>query len=1083
MHIKNWIHDFLNERGESGFTGEPVYQYKITDEEFSELKVALELDLDELCDIESYSFAIGIVLYCCEWWRREYEGSNWSWKPIFESLGARTPKPALRNEIVEKGLKRIKRPILKSQSGDNEYLGTIAFESGIPRTLLVDDHYFTKVISDSYLQFLELSSYELSDLEIIKRICEARRLPNAFQNEYFYELIKKVVDDLINLNNRFDLRRLENPVEFLNQEYPDWDYYFPIAPDSDSAINFINKLLSDTSKKRDIAPLSKLRVSCRLVQIENLYYIHQVLNLKEGIIDCSLLGITLDEWMGLSDVLELYVGYGGQKRRLLGSLYKLSKEGKFSSPGFKNLILSRSILEMPELILEDPFTLKSVELRVDCPTLRDNENPIFFRKDNDFWELKSIGSSNLKEGVYRVLIPSEYRLSKYLSKLEFAENGVGLFEFNEPGSISNGINHFKITFSLSGEEIRYHVLPASSSTIPYFPNKNKHIYLGMPRIFQLNSEGILLERVRNGLEYLNESGEWRKVADNVFGELKIRKKDQNGVTLFNMTLSVLPSDFRVEFVPSRNNAKVILIGTSQFKKVIITPIETSINEDSIEFMGVNEPNEEYFNIKLYSVSSISPVSIQLPVPKDLSSFRSENGDLISESSNMFLGGLLGKRFLTNNLSSKIKRSKMTLSLYDPNVSKPINSKFYFDIEPFGTYEIPLINLRGRIRTLFSLTDNNDSFIRISYERCSLIVRQFDSKPYFTDDGIKFRMPIESASAFRLDLPFTNSPGGIVSLPISEEGLLNQVPSKEGLWFIYPHKNSENFFCPVVFKKVNNEMLPEHFDSIYSSSRIPDFYERQSSLIDHLNCLAKDCGNNQWNELRELFNETEHLPLSTLDIWKAAAKSNFVIATMFFIMPEKFLQRFTEEFSILWRAIKVSDWELAFGNFQGYIKSFGIDDEVVKDIIERKLEVLNSMLRLVTTSSLLKNEVQPFSFGIYCHIINEELNGSHGNKGLRSRKADQEWPDYLNDDVKIWLRLLPKEFEDTFLHVSTHQKAVVFLPVVLANLSVDNTLQIEDLKDIHIRFLIDQIKQFDPEWFEKVFDYTQAYLLSKKIYNG
>ena len=137
MHINKWIDDFLNEREESGFTGKLVYQYKITDEEFSKLKISLELDLFELCDIESYSFTAGLVLYCCEWWRREYEGSNWSWTPILESIGAKTPNPVLRKKIIEKGLKRLKRPLLKSQGGENEYLGTIAFESGIPRRLLI----------------------------------------------------------------------------------------------------------------------------------------------------------------------------------------------------------------------------------------------------------------------------------------------------------------------------------------------------------------------------------------------------------------------------------------------------------------------------------------------------------------------------------------------------------------------------------------------------------------------------------------------------------------------------------------------------------------------------------------------------------------------------------------------------------------------------------------------------------------------------------------------------------------------------------------------------------------------------------
>lgn len=1083
MHCLDWKQNFLASRNLDAFDGSPIYSYRMDDEEYLELKVVLEFDLDALCDITSHVFTTCIVLYFCEWWRREYQGSKWSWRPLFESLGANTPKPALRAQIVEKGLKLLQRPVLKTDNAENEYLGTIAFESGIPRSLLVDDHYFSKVITDCYLQFLEISSYELTELDIVEKICLAKRIPNVYQNDFFYELIKKIVDDLINLNNRFDLRSSKNPVEFLDLHYPDWDYYFPIPPDSEIAVSFINQLLSDTSKNRDVAPLKSLNLNCRLVKRNDVYSIHQVLNIDDGIIDSSTLGVTLDEWNNLSDVLELYAVYESKERRLLGSLFKVTDAGKFSSPGFKNIVLSNSIFESTEIIIEDPITVKSISLRVDAPNLLENESPLIFKKVGEYWELKSVGSSSLKESTYRVLALDNFNLSNYLSELNFNETGVRLFEVEEPCTISDAINSYRLVFSSKEEEIRYHILPASSDVIPYYPNKNKHVYLGMPRIYQVNSKGILLERMRQGIEYLNADGNWSRIKDRVFGKCKIRKKDPNGYTLFSLTINVLPPDFSIEFVPGLQKASVILNGTSNFKKVVLGKIESTIGNNAIIFNSIDSTEEEYFQVKLYSVSSKTPVQIQIPIPKDLSSFRGEDGDLIGASGNVFMGGLFGKSFLTNNLKGTTKTGQLSLSLYDPNIPKPIISKFNFEIDPFGTFELPLIKLKRRLQILFSLTENNDSLIRLKYESNQITIRQFDSKPYFLNGNVSFRNPISEVLTFRLDADFSKDPGFVKSKPIPEDGLLSEESFSEGLWFVYPSKNSEDFFCPIVLNKTKIENFPSEINSISSASRIREFNERQVALKELLIALSSDLRNGQWTELIDLYKETDHLPLATLDVWKAASKTNKFISALFFLMPEEFIQRFSEEFSILWRAIKISDWEIAFKNYYDYISSQGLDEEIVKNILYQKTEAIGSILRLMTIKSYMHKDAEPLPFALYRHIMNEELNGTQGKKGLRTRRIEQEWPDHLNDDIRSWIRVLPKEFKELFDSVSSHQKAVVFLPIILAFLTADKTLIIQDLDEIYTRFLIEQVKQFDPEWFEKAFDYTQGYLLTKEMQNG
>jgi hypothetical protein len=423
-----------------------------------------------------------------------------------------------------------------------------------------------------------------------------------------------------------------------------------------------------------------------------------------------------------------------------------------------------------------------------------------------------------------------------------------------------------------------------------------------------------------------------------------------------------------------------------------------------------------------------------------------------------------------------------MALNDPNIIKPIISNFYFELEPFGTYEIPLINLKRRMQKLFSLSANNNSFVRLTFGNEDLIIRQFDSKPYFLDGTFSFKKPVEFVNAFRLDLPFSKNPESFKELPVSKDGVLVDSLIHDGLWFIYPKKDSGDFFCPVVLSKISNDKSFDNFSNLHEASRVSEFYERQAVLINILEKLVKDPGNNQWKQLAELYEETEHLPMATLDIWKAACKSNIVLASMFFIMSEKITQRLTDEFSILWRTVKISEWDLAFRYYKNYIYSLGLTD-LFQDIIKRKLELINSIIGLMTVKSYLEKEAQPLPYELYNIIINQEFNGSHGKRGLRSRKLEQEWPDHLNLEIKQWLKFLPLDFKDFIKDVKSYQKAVVFLPVILAYSTIDDEFRIEELEDIKVRFFIEQIKDFDSEWFEKIFDFTQGYLLTKKMQNG
>jgi hypothetical protein len=1084
MHTSTWVNDFLQKRGLDSFTGNPVYSYRISESEFDKLKTDLRLDLYSFGDyINSISFPSAFVLYACEWWRKEYSGSNWSWDPILQSLKMENMNIATRSKLTENGFKRLKRKLIISQAGEKAYLGTIAFESGIPRSLLNTEHYFSKVITDTFSEFQTISSYEITDNDIIQAICVKNRIPITYQSEGFYDLLKNVVDELIYLNIKFDLRTIKRPVDFLESEFPEWKSNFPIVPDSELAINFINNLLSDTSEKRDLVAFNKVQIKNRLTNSEQGYFVEKVLNFPTGIVDCSLFGLTLTEWENLSNISTIVLVKNSISKKI-GTLYKVSQVGKLNSIGLKNIVLTNSLYESIDLRIENPLTFESFSLMVDSPDFVESQSPLIYSNSNDEWKLKSVGTSSLKTNTYRVLVKNTFEpLLSTSIRLPFKEAGIKLFEIHESDTFSDGDLKFSLKFSDKEEEIRYHLVPSSIHSLPFYPIDNKNIYLGAPKIYQVNSKSVSIERIRENIEYLNSNGQWVVLNEEVYGRLKVRKRDETGITLFQFSINILPKNLSVAFLQNRSNdgiSKVVLNGIDSLTKAVESTLKSNIENNTIHFHQINESLEEFFKLRIFSKQSINPVILKIPLPKDITSFNDENGDRIPSNKNVSLRSLIGKRFVTNNLDNKRKREAISIFLNDDKTVKELAVKFYFWIDAHGTYELPLIQLKNRIQTLFSITSNINASVKLEFDNHSINVRQFDSKPFFKEGSYYLKSPIQEVNGIRLDVPFNNEPSTIKSFKVESTGLINIDVEDPGLWFIYPKIDSADFFCPVVFKQSDLHENDKDYKYLFEASTVPDFGDRQSTISIILDSLARDPQNLQWRELGELYKVTKHLPLSTLDVWKAAEKSNRTLCTLFFLMPEDFITQLSAEFSILWRAIGVQDWCDSFDLYCDYIKSFSLSDPALTcNIIDNKLEQLRSVLGLGAIKSLLDQTIQPLNVDIFAMVLNSHLNGSQGRPGLRARHIDEYWPDSLFKEIQSWYSQIPLAERKLFPSVSGHQKAVVYLPLVLAYASVNPEFIMAEIKDIQVRFHVEQIKEFDADWFETIFDLTQGLLIINK----
>ena len=135
---RQYLAQILTTRGLTSADARVLYQYHLSFAEFKEMENFLKKsfpfqNINRIGD----EWAKLFTLYAAEWFRREYT-AKWTWDPILTALNIVDLPVNTRNDVVIKGLRFWKRPIIKYSKANN-YLGSIFKEGGFPSRLLKED--------------------------------------------------------------------------------------------------------------------------------------------------------------------------------------------------------------------------------------------------------------------------------------------------------------------------------------------------------------------------------------------------------------------------------------------------------------------------------------------------------------------------------------------------------------------------------------------------------------------------------------------------------------------------------------------------------------------------------------------------------------------------------------------------------------------------------------------------------------------------------------------------------------------------------------------------------------------------------
>ena len=234
--------------------GRPLYSYRLSDTDFSELHELLRVKgrthIEDMGDQDH--FLTCWFLYASEWWKRSYAGGAWSWTPMFASLGYGELVQQKRREWVEAASDFWR---LKDENiGGKKFLGKVVVNGGLPLQLIKEADGKLYGLLNAALSEALRSSVALSHAQLLNQIeLQSSYLPKSYRQQTVYLLLAQVINTILTLKNLLTDKSDQDPVAYLDKTQPDWLNKFPLQIDSDSARRLLVKLIRQaTSSTRQV---------------------------------------------------------------------------------------------------------------------------------------------------------------------------------------------------------------------------------------------------------------------------------------------------------------------------------------------------------------------------------------------------------------------------------------------------------------------------------------------------------------------------------------------------------------------------------------------------------------------------------------------------------------------------------------------------------------------------------------------------------------------------------------------------------------------------------------------------------------
>ena len=257
MKFLDWKNSFLSKNSRQELKGVPLYAYKVTSEEYLELKECMKDNIKKYLEyfdtnqifVSSTEFPQLFVMYAAMWWQREYDGSGMTWDPIFKSIGLRSADLSsnIRSDLVKLGFQKWNLS-LNSDIGNLKFIGNIASQGGLPLKLIAAGHGNLNRLLNRVLK--DVVGITFPDHHSVNAIIESHKseLPKSYRQKEIFSLLAEIIITFLNLKRDAKLDFTSNAIEKLNQFEVNWRDRFPLPMDDENAQAVLERFIKDGIK-------------------------------------------------------------------------------------------------------------------------------------------------------------------------------------------------------------------------------------------------------------------------------------------------------------------------------------------------------------------------------------------------------------------------------------------------------------------------------------------------------------------------------------------------------------------------------------------------------------------------------------------------------------------------------------------------------------------------------------------------------------------------------------------------------------------------------------------------------------------
>ncbi len=1042
------------------------------------------------------------VLFAAEWWKRNYEEGPWTWTPIESELQISNFNPNTRSLIVERGCKALRIGLAESSK---KYIGAVALSSGIPTKTLSKGAWLSKLIKNSYEEYIRSSSSSNSLIDSI-RYNASRNSPETFRIESFYQLIELIIVKLSYLKKKYSLGKQNDPINVLDQQDSSWRNDFPISIDSNEGVEFLNALLTEIARIREIGkyPIS---MEWELIDGGNNWSIDSVIKFPKG-------EVYLDDLRITDDKIISKIESSSRIAILLFSDEGLVKELGITIPGRKTD--GQVVIEFPRGI-----SLKGVKYSVGyrivvasqgseiavlpLASALNNDVPWSFVMNEGKYILKSLASFNSHSDEVLTVVPFDYEILE--------GQPIKLGKFDDWGivyrvSIKTVLRNFdkgvfKIDVKYNQSDNYNYILRGKNYLPEYIKTNQTSIFYGKPKLLKEDTESTQSYIISNGIHVRPKGSlDWQDWENIYSGQYGIRLVE-NGFTLFQDQIFILPERFEIQVIGNITNSisgEVRIKESSEFDlRVFDGECQSSIEKSNsdkgycVKLKALTNIPPESLSIKL-SKSNGSELLLTIPFPSSgVQIFR--NGVSISRSETLYFLDLRGVRIKFYNNPNQNARYRVSLQA-ESNQLRASELSFEMEVSNVDTYvtEISLIGLREEMNMLFGAVPDLDKSILLEVydangrslkrNRIRVYSNQLtveNSTGILKSDYTNNPPNVFSVSAFRLDIENAGSDPLLLSYEKSVDGFCWEssnwsIIGQEGLWFLYPPVNSIFLFRPMVAIPGQLKNHKNTLNSIKDVAGVRVFDDRLELLVEYIDRIAFDFDNPDWKEIDWLWKNTNHLPMAALDVWTAFSKSQRGIVGLF--LKEEWqnglFEKILTEFPILLETVCVDIWLDGIKSYKKYwIEKLGSETSDI--LINAKSKLILEKLKLVGVKEIIS--VSTINKAILSHIIDSAYTRHKTNLfGVNTSLPDG---DLIRDELINAEEKLPNLIRESIPAVSHNKyKPIIYLPFVLAYKSIYPNVELVEITSKSI-CKIKKLISLNQEWFRDAFDFTQLFIWSEK----